>query len=229
MPLRPAPIRPGYIPRSAQAGEAEPEKPCVPTPRQDVAHLLRRAGFGGLPAEIDALTPLSLPEVVDSVLDLTHAPGVVLPDLTTTTDEYTRWVMVNTWWTERMRTTAAPIQERMTLFWHNHFPSSRSKVESVALLVQQNQLFRNLGMGSFRDLTQAVAVDPAMLWYLDNYKNVKGAVNENFARELMELVTLGVNQYTQDDIVASAKAWTGHGFGGSYPNYTYAVRALFNP
>src|SRR4051794_4389972 len=133
--------------------------------------------------------------------------------------------MVNTWWIERMRTTIAPIQERMTLFWHNHFPSARSKVESVQLLVQQNQLFRGLGMNKFRDLVQAVAVDPAMIWYLDNYKNVKGAANENFARELMELFTLGVNQYTQDDVVAAAKAWTGHIFGGTYPDYTYAFSA----
>ena len=197
----------------------------MPTSREDVAHLLRRAGFGGLPAEIDALTPLSLPAVVDAILDLSQAPGVVMPDLTTTTDEYQRWLMVNTWWIERMRTTIAPIQERMTLFWHNHFPSSRSKVGSVQLLADQNQLFRALGMGRFRDLVQAVALDPAMIWYLDNNKNVKGAPNENFARELMELFTLGVNQYTQDDVVASAKAWTGHSFTGSNGNYAYVFNA----
>jgi uncharacterized protein (DUF1800 family) len=100
--------------------------------------------------------------------------------------------------------------EKLTLFWHGHFCSSLEKVGHQAIW-NQNQLFRVMGLGSFRDLTQAVAVDPAMLRYLDNDRNTKGSPNENWARESMELFTLGVNQYSQDDVVAGAKAWSGHG------------------
>src|SRR5688572_29272197 len=101
------------------------------------------------------------------------------------------------WWVERMHTTSAPLQEKMTLFRHGHFVSDLDKVVQASVMFTQNQLFRSMGMGSFRALTQAASVDPAMLMYLDNYQNVAGRQNENFARELMELFTLGVNQYTQ--------------------------------
>jgi uncharacterized protein (DUF1800 family) len=88
-------------------------------------------------------------------------------------------------------------------------------------MFEQNQLFRTMGMCSLRDLTQAVAVGPAMLMYLDNYLNRVNKPNENFARELMELFTLGVNQYTQDDIVNSARAWTGHGLNSARTTYVF--------
>jgi uncharacterized protein (DUF1800 family) len=114
-------------------------------------------------------------------------------------------------WLDAMRTTTSPLVEKMTLFWHGHFCSALDAVESHEMMWEQNQLFRTMGLGSFRDLTQAVSLGPAMLRYLDNDKNVVGSPNENCARELMELFTLGVNEYTQDDIAASARAWTGHG------------------
>jgi uncharacterized protein (DUF1800 family) len=120
-----------------------------------------------------------------------------------------------------MATTPCPIQEKMTLFWHGHFCSGLDKVDNFPAMFNQNQLFRTMGMGSFIDLTQAVAVDPAMLVYLDNALNVASAPNENWARESMELFTLGVNQYTQDDVVASAQAWTGHGIDSTGTQYVF--------
>jgi uncharacterized protein (DUF1800 family) len=99
----------------------------------------------------------------------------------------------------------------MALFWHGHFATGISKVDSPKQMFDQNQLFRRQGLGGFRELTQAVAVDPAMLRWLDNDKNVKGRPNENWARESMELFTLGVGHYGQDDVVAAARAWSGHG------------------
>jgi uncharacterized protein (DUF1800 family) len=193
------------------------------TARDDVAHLLRRAGFGGTAAEIDALTPLDLPAVVDKVMDISAAPEVVPPaELADTTKQWWEiWVQVHNWWLERMRTTSSPLQEKMTLFWHGHFVSSVEKVTNFPVMFEQNQLFRSMGLGSFRALAQAVAVNPAMLVYLDNYVNNVGKPNENFARELMELFTLGVNNYTQDDIVASAKAWTGHGLNSARTAYVF--------
>jgi uncharacterized protein (DUF1800 family) len=109
-----------------------------------------------------------------------------------------------------MATTATPLQEKLTLFWHGHFATANYKVEDARLMYKQNALFRSMAIGNFRDLVQQMSLQPAMLIWLDNDPNEKGSPNENFARELMELFTLGVDQYTQADIVASARAWTGH-------------------
>ncbi len=110
-----------------------------------------------------------------------------------------------------MATTTTPLQEKLTLFWHGHFATANYKVSDMLLMYQQNALFRANAAGNFRDdLVHPMSLQPAMLIWLDNDPNEKGNPNENFARELMELFTLGVDQYTQDDVVASARAWTGH-------------------
>ena len=113
------------------------------------------------------------------------------------------------WWAGRMLVTPRPLQEKMTLFWHGHFATSEDKVRDVRKLVKQNMLLRDLGNGSFRELMVAVAKDPAMLAYLDAGVNVKGAPNENFAREIMEMFTLGVGHYGEADIREAARAFTG--------------------
>ncbi len=117
-------------------------------------------------------------------------------------------VAAQMWWTDRMVRTAWPLQERMVLFWHNHFATANSKVDSPALMLRQNALFRRLALGNFRDLMQAVAVDAAMLIWLDGDTNRKQAPNENFGREFMELFTVGLG-YTQADVEAAARAFTG--------------------
>jgi uncharacterized protein (DUF1800 family) len=189
----------------------------MPTPPSAVAHLLRRAGFGGTPAEIAALAPLDIKVIVDKVVDPGRARSLAPPPLLadTAAGYWDRYVAMSSTWLERMRTAGVgdALVEKLTLFWHGHFCSSLDKVGDHQALWDQNDLLRTKGLGSFRDLAQAVAVDPAMLRYLDNDKNVKGSPNENFARESMELFTLGVNQYTQDDVVAGARAWSGHGIG----------------
>ena len=114
------------------------------------------------------------------------------------------------WWLQRMLATPAPLQERMTLFWHGHFTSEiLNKGVSPPDILAQNQLFRRYALGNVRDLTQAVARDPAMLKYLDNARSARAHPNENFARELMELFTLGIGNYTEADIRESARAFTG--------------------
>jgi uncharacterized protein (DUF1800 family) len=185
----------------------------MPTSRQDVAHLLRRAGFAPLPAEIDALTSLDRPAVVEQVLNTSAAPPAPPPSEVgnPAISQWDQFVALQQWWIDRMRTSPCPIQEKMTLFWHGHFVSSLDKVGQTSMMLAQNQKFRSMAMGSFRTLTQSIALDPAMLRYLDNADNVAGAPNENFARELMELFTVGVGQYRQEDVVASARAWTGYG------------------
>lgn len=113
------------------------------------------------------------------------------------------------WWANRMVASNAPLQEKMALFWHGHFASNEDKVRDYRKLLNQLELFQVKGTGNFRDLTIAVAQDPAMLSFLDAGKNVKGAPNENFAREIMELFTMGVGNYTEKDVREAARAFTG--------------------
>lgn len=184
----------------------------MPTAAADVAHLLRRAGFGGTPADVAALTPLDLPAVVDRLLDFSPNPADTPPASLTdpSKGDWERVVDLRKWWLDRMRTAPAPLQEKLALFWHGHFATEATKVGHAVDMYDQNHLFRTAGTGGFEALVQAMSVQVAMLVYLDNDVNRKGSPNENFARELLELFTLGVNQYTQTDVVETARAWTGH-------------------
>jgi uncharacterized protein (DUF1800 family) len=114
------------------------------------------------------------------------------------------------WWFRRMAKTENPLREKMTLFWHDHFATSIQKVKQPILMLKQNELFREHAFGSFRDLTQAILLDPAMMLYLDTQSSKKGKPNENFAREVMELFTLGEGNYTEQDIREAARAFTGY-------------------
>jgi uncharacterized protein (DUF1800 family) len=115
------------------------------------------------------------------------------------------------WWLNQMLTTAHPLQEKMTLFWHSHFASAFSdKIQYVYPLWQQNELFRHNALAPFEEFTRKVVRDPAMLVWLDNANNVKGHANENLGRELTELFTLGVGNYTEKDVKEAARALTGY-------------------
>ena len=114
------------------------------------------------------------------------------------------------WWFRRMLVTQAPLREKMTLFWHDHFATSFQKVKMPVLLMKQNGLFREHATGNFRELTQKVVRDPAMMLYLDTGKSNKENPNENFAREVMELFTLGEGNYTEEDVKEVARAFTGY-------------------
>lgn len=114
------------------------------------------------------------------------------------------------WWLERMLNTPAPLQEKMALYFHGHFTTATiQKGVTPQMTFDQNQLFRDNALGNLRDLTWQVSIDPAMLIYLDNAKNDAQHPNENYARELMELFTMGVDHYTEQDVRESARAWTG--------------------
>ena len=118
------------------------------------------------------------------------------------------------WWANRMLTTQRPFQEKMTLFWHGHFATTEEKVRDFRKLHVQNELLRRHATGDFRTLMVAVAKDPAMLAFLDAGVNLKGAPNENFAREIMELFTMGVGNYSEQDIKEAARAFTGWNYKG---------------
>ena len=125
------------------------------------------------------------------------------------------------WWADHLLKTRSPLVERMTLFWHNYFPSTIGKTLATSLLYNQNMMLRKHSLGNFKQLLHAVAKDPAMLVYLDGHENVKGSPNENFAREVLELFTVGRRQYTEHDIREAARAFTGWGINantGSFIN-----------
>ena len=113
------------------------------------------------------------------------------------------------WWFQRILRTKAPLREKMTLFWHDHFATSIQKVKQPVLMMNQNALFREHAFGSFRELTQAIVRDPAMMLFLDTQRSSKAMPNENFAREVMELFTLGEGNYTEEDVREAARAFTG--------------------
>jgi len=118
------------------------------------------------------------------------------------------------WWANRMLVSPRPLEEKMALFWHGHFATNEDKVRDYRKMLKQLELFQREGLGDFRTLLIGVAQDPAMLAFLDAGVNVKGAPNENFAREIMELFTMGVGNYTEQDIREAARAFTGWNFDG---------------
>ena len=119
---------------------------------------------------------------------------------------------VGYWWAERMLDSPRPLEEKMALFWHGHFATAQNKVRDYRKMLVQIDTFQRHATGNFGDLAIAVAQDPAMLYYLDAGVNVKGAANENFAREVMELFTMGVGNYSEEDVREAARAFTGWNF-----------------
>ena len=130
-------------------------------------------------------------------------------------------IRLKRWWMIHLLRTDTPVNEHMTVFWHNHFTSSLEKVEQPSLMYSQNKLLRENALGNFRSLIHKVARDPAMLVYLDGSENVKGHPNENFARELLELFTLGRGHYNENDVKAAAIAFTGWGVNRNNGTYVY--------
>ena len=177
-----------------------------------MAHLMRRAGFGATREQLDVLEATGYEAAVEQLLN---------PGEETRMEDY----LVRRFhpefssmmgprapgenWLYRMATTSSPLQEKMALLWHGIFATGYAKVVHGKALSDQIRMFRQRGMGSFRDLLVGLAQDPAMIIWLDNQDNHKGAINENFGRELLELFTMGVGNYSEDDIKECARAFTG--------------------
>ena len=206
------------------------------SPRQAVQSLVRyRQTANPLPpfepsgVHDAGLEPFSAsrPAATDLARDTGEALGVkVKPGgnrrMQQVADRYLYWLRASRlethrlayWWANRMLTTQRPLEEKMTLFWHSHFATSEEKVRDYRKMQLQNDVFRKHATGNFRTLMIAVAQDPAMLAFLDAAANVKGAPNENFAREIMELFTMGVGNYGEQDIREAARAFTGWNYAG---------------
>jgi uncharacterized protein (DUF1800 family) len=176
----------------------------------EARHLLSRATFGAMPAEIHAVAAMDYDAAVDRLLATWHGDALTAsPDWALLSPEE-RGRAPCTWWVEEMLVTDQPLVERMTLFWHNHFTSSLDKVPAPALY-RQNALFRGEAFGNFARLLKAVARDPAMLIYLDGNLSVARQPNENFARELLELFTLGEGHYSEADVKNAARTFAQDG------------------
>jgi uncharacterized protein (DUF1800 family) len=196
---------------------------------EDARHLLGRTSFAAAPGEIEAYARLTREDAVARLVRtaqrtaVTPAPAWTaeafywprLRDLTQQErqayqrDRREKGLELRAWWLEEMRATPSALTEKMTLFWHNHFVSSDQKVRSPQLMHRQNALLRRYALGNFAEMLHEVARDPAMVLYLDSTSNRKGTPNENFARELMELFTLGEGHYTEQDVKEAARAFTG--------------------
>lgn len=191
---------------------------ALTTEKQKVAHLLRRGGFGYSQTELDYFSGIGLAATRDHLLNYEQVdegfdidPWALRPQRKADGQKQPNLPppLVASWWSARMLLTRRPLQEKMTLFWHDHFGCSAEKVKGGALNLQHNELLRGMALGGFEELLLAVARDPTMMRFLDTGDNVKGRPNENFARELMELYTLGIGHYTEQDVQEAARAFTG--------------------
>jgi uncharacterized protein (DUF1800 family) len=223
-----------------------------------IEHLLRRAGFGARPDELDFYGGLTISDAVDAVVAFDQfadtvdanigksgyvgitARGAFAPQ-SNITDARQRWLF-------RMVHTNRPLQEKMTLFWHNHFATGFAKIagtvnaaeatrymaakaaEDPAGVRGQIEMLRDNALGNFRDILVNIAKDVAMLFWLDGYTNTRAKPQENFAREIMELFTVGVGNYTEQDVYAGARVFTGWnltrpGVAGSTQHYEFFYNA----
>ncbi|MDX2219600.1 MAG: DUF1800 domain-containing protein [Burkholderiales bacterium] len=193
-------------------------------------HLLNRTGFAASPADIDQFAKLTRAEAADRLLrsarrepvtpppawvDEAILPPYKLRDLSPEERmkenrlNIERGIELREWWFRELLDTPSPLTEKMTIFWHNHFATSQQKVRYGQLMYRQNLTLRKHALGNFGQLLKDIARDPAMVVYLDSAQNRRGQPNENFAREVMELFTLGEGQYSENDIKEVARAFTG--------------------
>lgn len=214
------------------------------------AHLLSRAGFGGPPDAVLELHAKGLDRAVDSLLyagedsDLFPAPSASTPQGAMTMDmkaagsseaekkaamEEMKKRMreelaeLRSWWVNRMRWSPFPAREKAVLFWHGHWATSVEKVKSPHAMWRQNEMLRFHALGKFEPMARDISRDPAMMRYLDLLQSKRAQPNENFARELMELFTLGEGQYTETDIRESARAFTGYRLDPANQEFRFAA------
>ena len=205
------------------ASAAPPAPSPTPTPSigsppitlTQTQRLLWRAGFGPTPGQAEALAGQPLQGVV---FGLTRPSGAAMLTGAEPTDEEgdpldpdDAWGQDHCWWLDRMVRSDQQLVERMTFIWHDWFANSNEKVNNQRMMLEQNELFRGMALGSFQDLFLAVTSNPAMLVFLDGIYNEKSDPNENYAREMMELFSLGADRgaYTEDDVREMARALTG--------------------
>src|SRR5438132_8477396 len=190
-----------------------------------MAHLMRRAGFGAGRDELEARVAKGYEATVEELLHPETQPPV---------DEYTLMryqpaallpggqpPMGNVNWMFHLVNTKRPLEEKMVLFWHHVFATGNSKIDNYDQMLAQIEMFREDGMGNYRDLLVPLAKTPAMIFWLDNQENHKLALNENWRRELLELFSMGQGNYTEKDVREASRAFTGWGIAAKIPSLPY--------
>ena len=183
-----------------------------------MAHLMRRAGFSATRDELEEYVAKGYDAVVEELLhpdDPQNMPDDLIRRRHTNHHELRDLGGAGAYWIYRMVTTKCPLEEKIALFFHGLFATGYSKLNQARSLLNQIDTFRRGGLGSFRDLLIEVSKDPAMIVWLDNIDNHNGAVNENYGRELLELFSMGIGNYTEDDVKECAKAFTGWTLGNA--------------
>lgn len=201
----------------------------IPMGYEEARHLLNRTSFTASESQVQEFAQLTREQAVDKLLSSVRTQAqtpppdwireVLSPRKIREMSEEERknfrrqyreyGIELRAWWYQEMLSTPSPFTEKMTLFWHNHFTSSLQKVKVPQFMYYQNVLLRQHALGNFGEMLHAVSKDPAMIIYLDNVSNRKGQPNENFAREVMELFTLGEGHYTEQDVKEAARAFSG--------------------
>ena len=183
-----------------------------------MAHLMRRAGFGATRNELEGYLEDGYEATVDNLLDPVesgHMPDDIIRRYHVDQSELRQLDGAGAYWLYRMLTTSNPLEEKLALFWHGLFATGYAKLNQARALLNQIEMFRHYGFGSFRDLLVELSRDPAMILWLDNNENHKEAIKENSARELLELFSMGIGNYSEDDIKECAKAFTGWTLGNA--------------
>src|SRR3989441_4395417 len=179
-----------------------------------MAHLLRRAGFGATREELERYVAQGYEATVEELLHPEDAPPALADeDLIRRyhVDENSLMLIdsCQTYWLYRMINTRRPLEEKLALFWHGVFATGYTKLNQPKAILNQIDMFRRYGLGSFRTLLLQLSQDPAMLFWLDNKDNHRDAVNENYGREILELFSMGVGNYTEADVRQCSRAFTG--------------------
>ena len=199
--------------------------------REDIAlmaHLMRRAGFGATRDELEQRVELGYEETVEELLHPEDHPAVDEDLLyryhpnTELPQQHFTGGQAN--WLFHMMNTKRPLQEKMAVFWHQVFATGNSKVDNCDNLLSQIQMFRDYGMGNYRELLVELAKNPAMIFWLDNNESHKKAPNENWGRELLKLFSMGVGNYTEKDVFKCSRAFTGWTIAAKFPRYPYGTR-----
>jgi len=191
-----------------------------------MAHLMRRAGFGATREELDRYVAMGYEATVEELIDppqdmpagnmtllLRYMPNCLLPGGVPQPGQYN--------WMYNMITTKRPLEEKVALFWHQVFATGNSKVDNCDQMLEQLVMFRKYGMGNYREMLVELSKNPAMLFWLDNNENHRDAVNENWGRELLELFSMGVSNYTEVDVREASRAFTGWTIAAKLPRQPF--------
>jgi len=183
-----------------------------------MAHLLRRAGFGASRDELEQYLAMGYDGAVEALLnpsDPNNMPDDLIRRYHVEQSELRDLPGSAAYWMYRMISTSCPMEEKIALFWHSLFATGYAKLNQARTQLNQVEMFRRSGLGSFEELLVELSKDPAMIIWLDNNENHGDAINENYGRELLELFSMGIGNYSEDDIKACARAFTGWTLGNA--------------